>query len=58
MMMWSCTATPSGLAALTMSFVTAMSAFEGGGVARRMVVHQNERRRAQLQRALDHLAGI
>jgi hypothetical protein len=30
----------------------------GGRVARGVVVHQDERRGAQLQRALDHLAGI
>jgi len=30
----------------------------GGRVARRMIVHQDQRRSLELERALDHLAGI
>src|SRR5690349_9039806 len=58
MIRWSCTVTPSGVPALTMSLVTAMSAFEGCRVARGVVVHQDQGRRLEFERAFDDLAGV
>ncbi len=58
MMTWSCTVTPSGLAATTISFVHGDVGLGRGRVARGVVTHQDQRRRAQLQRAFDHLAGV
>ena len=56
--MWSCTAMPSGFATSTIACVISMSARDGVGSPRGVVVHQDDRGGGEFERALDHLARI
>ena len=58
MMMWSCTAMPSGLATSTIACVIWMSARDGVGSPDGWLCTRMIGGRGQLQRALDHLARI
>ena len=58
MMMWSCTAMPSGLAGLDDRLGHVDVGARRRRIARRVVVDEDDRGGRQFQRALDHLARI
>ncbi len=50
--------TPRGFVAATICFVISISAQEGGGIPRRVIMHQHDGRRRQIERPFHHLAHI